>query len=483
MQYQPDSWKYRGFGLLGGILVLACSSPDSGTGQPGNGSGGNSSTTSGGVSAGGASATGGASVVSTGGALAATGGAPGAATGGVSSGVAGSAGGVNAAGGSVAQGGSTPLGGSVGAAGAGAGGVTQSAGASNGGAPSGGGSAGGTGGGSAGGNAAAGSAVGGSATAGGAGSSVPLDPSLLSRCTGTNPIQCTLTAPNGNYDVSVELGDTAASASSRVQAETRHYIGTEVATAAGAVSLQTFTVNVRQEAHDGGQSAPGNVLDLLIDGAAPKLRGLGFRAAPSAVTVFVAGDSTACDWVATNSSALADDETGWAQELSMYFKAGVSVANYADSGETAGGFYSKFFPAARSAMKAGDYLFISFGHNDQKNTADVDNYKANLMKYVTDARAKSATPVILTPVSRSGGSSANPGFAGVDQLARDIAAEQSVALIDLTALSRAYYATVPDKNALFIDGTHFREVGAIGVAGVVAQAIKGGSLPLKAFVK
>jgi lysophospholipase L1-like esterase len=187
--------------------------------------------------------------------------------------------------------------------------------------------------------------------------------------------------------------------------------------------------------------------------------------------------------VASNSSALADDETGWAQALSMYFKAGLAVANYADSGETAGGFYTKFFPAVRTAMKAGDYLFISFGHNDQKNQADVDNYKANLMKYVADALRKSATPVILTPVSRSGGSSANPGFAGVDQLARDVAMEENVALIDLTALSRTYYTTVPDKNALFIDGTHFHEVGAIGVASVIAQAVKNGNLPLKAFVK
>jgi lysophospholipase L1-like esterase len=328
----------------------------------------------------------------------------------------------------------------------------------------------------------AGTATGGAGTAGSV-SAVPLDPALLSKCTGTNPIKCTLSAPNGNYDVSVELGDATNNGSSRVQAETRHYTGTETTTVAGAYSLQTFSVNVRQEQHDGGQSAPANVLDLLIDGAAPKLHGLGFRAAPGTVTVFIASDSTACDWVASNSSAAADDETGWAQELSMYLKAGVAVANYADSGETAAGFYGKFFPPARTAMKAGDYLFIQFGHNDQKNTADVDNYQANLMKYVSDARAKSATPVILTPVSRSSGSAANPGFNGLDQQARDLAAKENVALIDLTALSRTYYASVPDKNALFIDGTHFHEVGAIGVAGVVAQAIKSSALPLKAFVK
>ena len=69
----------------------------------------------------------------------------------------------------------------------------------------------------------------------------------------------------------------------------------------------------------------------------------------------------------------------------MYLKPGVAVANYADSGETAGGFYTKFFPAARTAMKAGDYLFIQFGHNDQKDPADIASYQANLTKGIHQA--------------------------------------------------------------------------------------------------
>lgn len=105
------------------------------------------------------------------------------------------------------------------------------------------------------------------------------------------------------------------------------------------------------------------------------------------------------------------------------------------------------------------------------------------MKYVTDARAKDVTPVIFTPVSRSSGTAAAPGFDGLDQQARDLAAQSNVALVDLSALSRAYYATVPNKAALFIDGTHFHEVGAIGVAGVVADALKSSGLALQRFVK
>jgi lysophospholipase L1-like esterase len=311
---------------------------------------------------------------------------------------------------------------------------------------------------------------------------VPLDPALLSRCTGQNPIVCTIDAPNGNYDVSVEVGNQNAAGLSRVSAETRHYAGAAIATAAGAFSVATFTVNVRAEVHDGGQSAPGNVLNLLIDGDAPQLHGIGIRPAPSSVTVFIASDSTACDWVSTNTSALAPDETGWGQALSMYLKPGVAVADYADSGETSGSFYGKFFPPARAAMKAGDFLLIQFGHNN-KSDADIARYGADLSRYIDDARAKNVTPVIVTPVSRSSGTAQAPGFNNLDEVARDLAAREDVALIDLTALSRTFYTTVPSKNALFIDGTHFHEDGAIGVAGVVARALKDSGLGLASFVK
>ncbi len=327
-------------------------------------------------------------------------------------------------------------------------------------------------------------AMAGGAGIGGAAPSVPLDAALLSKCSGAKPIVCHLDAADGNWDVTVDVGSDTVAGNSRVAAETRHVYGDTRATTVGAHELLSFTANVRMEKHDGGQGAPSSILDLTIDGNAPTLGGVGLRAAPTAITVFVAGDSTLCDWIGSNTSAVNDDETGWAQALAQYFKPGVAVANYADSGETAGGFYGKFFPLAKAAMKAGDYLFVQFGHNDQKSATDIANYKTNLMKYVTDARAKNATPVLFTPVSRSGGSDADPGFAGLDQQVRDLAAAEKLAYIDLTLLSRNYYKTVPDKKLLFVDsGTHLTSLGASSVAGLVSAAVKGGDLPLKAFVR
>ncbi|HEY5088413.1 MAG TPA: GDSL-type esterase/lipase family protein [Polyangia bacterium] len=326
----------------------------------------------------------------------------------------------------------------------------------------------------------------GTGTGGSAGMAVPLDPSLLSYCTGTNPIVCAIPVPaNGNYNVTVELGSATKAAATRVQAELLRIELQPTATAAGAFFQYTFTVNVRAEVHN-VYSAPGKVLNLLFDGTAPALHGVGFAAAPSSGTIFVAGDSTVCDWDPSASDAITPPtpsiERGWAQELSQYLAApGLAVADYAVSGETAGGFYGSYFPAARAAMKSGDYLFIQFGHNDQKSTADIAAYQANLTKYITDARKLDVTPVLFTPVARGTG----VDFAGLDGQARQLAAAQNVTLIDLTNLAWSYYQTLPDKSVLFIPGqeTHFSESGATQIASIVEKALKTSGLGLASSFK
>jgi lysophospholipase L1-like esterase len=196
--------------------------------------------------------------------------------------------------------------------------------------------------------------------------------------------------------------------------------------------------------------------------------------------LFVAGDSTVCD------SDPVRPERGWAQELSIYLKPGLAVANYADSGDTAGSLYSKF--AKRGAvLKKGDYLFIQFGHNDMKSTDAVASYKANLMKFVTDARNAMATPVLFSPVARRAyledrtkpTTLADPGFNGLDQQVRELAAAEKVAFVDLTTLALKYCATV-DAPALFSSRTeiaHFNTKGATAISQLVADALKAGTTP------
>jgi len=136
--------------------------------------------------------------------------------------------------------------------------------------------------------------AGASGAGGGTVAPVPLDPSLLSKCTGTKPIRCTIAVPaNGNYNVTVELGKAQAASSSQIEAELARIVVPTVKLAAGAYSQHTFSVNVRNEVHD-DYSFPGKQLDVLISGDAPALHGLGYAAA-NIPTLFVAGDSTVCD--------------------------------------------------------------------------------------------------------------------------------------------------------------------------------------------
>ena len=367
---------------------------------------------------------------------------------------------------------------SAGAAGSATGGVAGGGGGV-GGAPAGGG-------GGSGGTAGSGGSVGGDAD-------VPLDAALLSKCTGTNPIVCSFPVPaNGNYTVTVELGGAAASRS-RVQAEEHRISVPPTALTAGQFSKHTFSLNVREEKHD-GYGAPEKILNLLIDdggdsdaATVPALHGVGFAATPNIPTIFVAGDSTVCDWepnyAATKAGPL---ERGWAQEFSQFLKSGIAVANYADSGETASGFYGKFWTPAKALLREGDYVFIEFGHNDQGDFT-ADQFKTAMLKYVTDARNAKATPVLLTPVARKSASMANPGFGGLDQATRDLAAAEKVALVDLTNLTLTYYSspgvTKADLFATSSEGTHFGEYGATQVSKLVADYLKTTTLGLKAFVR
>ena len=304
----------------------------------------------------------------------------------------------------------------------------------------------------------------------------------MSHCTGSKPIKCTFPVPaDGNFNVTVELGSAQAASTSQVEAQLGRIVIPALKLAAGAYSQQTFSVSVHNETHD-DYTAPDKQLAVLIDGDAPALHGIGYAAA-NIPTLFAVGDSTVCDWSPDTHS-----QRGWAQEFSIYVKPGLAVADFADSGDTASSLYPKF-KARAPMMKKGDYIFIQFGHNDQKIASDVTNYKANLMKYVTDARNAMATPILFSPVARRGylagsGKSgtptlADPGFNGLDQQARDLAAAEKIAFVDLTTLALKYYGTVDPAPLFYRSGeiTHFSVAGATAISKLVADALKAGTTP------
>ncbi|KUL26173.1 rhamnogalacturonan acetylesterase [Actinoplanes awajinensis] len=290
-------------------------------------------------------------------------------------------------------------------------------------------------------------------------------------CTGTAPVVCHADVAPGNYRISVTLGDAG------VRAEARRMVIAE-----GTSGHRTFGVNVRDpegEPTKTGSGTPG--LTLTFTGAAPVVRHLRIRPAPPRTPMlYLAGDSTVCDQDTF-------PYTGWGQAIPQHLR-GVTVANYADSGESAGSFLTDplLFDTMRPLLRRGDVVLIQFGHNDKTTTAA--DYRANLTALVAGVRAGHARPVlvsppvrrifdstgVLTPVAR------HVNGLGVDLPAEmaSLAAELRVPYIDLTADSAALVESLgpTDSQPLYLyrelrDNTHFSEYGADEIGKLVLSRL------------
>jgi lysophospholipase L1-like esterase len=308
---------------------------------------------------------------------------------------------------------------------------------------------------------------------------VAVSQALLSKCSGTNPIACHFGGSVGNYDVTVELGGSAAGDTS-VMAEISREMLAPVLTTAGETIRYTMVVNVRspegQPVADltGPASIPSG-LDLYFwgnNGQSPRLSGVGFAPATAPVVVYLATDSTGCDQFDT---AFA----GWGQWLPQYFGRPISIANYGNSGVDTPGFAggSHYWPAIEQLITSKDYLLIELGDNDKSDSAA--SITQGLTTMITGARAKGATPILMTPANRATFTNGivNPYTTGnVPTLMKQVAAAQNVTLLDLTTRTTQWIQTLGPKGyAPYFapnQNDHFNQAGANIVAGFVRDLIK-----------
>ncbi|MGW0187825.1 rhamnogalacturonan acetylesterase [Streptomyces sp. NPDC003362] len=292
---------------------------------------------------------------------------------------------------------------------------------------------------------------------------------------------CHFDVPPGTYDVKVLLGGDTAS-STRIGGETRRALLPETTAPAGERVARSFTVNVRTPEGEptGPAGTPG--LDLVIGGAAPALADIRVTPARHTRQIFLVGDSTVCDQPG-------DPYAGWGQQLPQYLRKGLSVANYADSGESTVSFLQnpQLWATVQPQIRRGDLVLIQLAHNDK--TTDEATYRANLEALVAGVRAKGGEPVLVTPIVRrwfNADGTLNNNTAllvnglGVDHPAvvRSVATAEGVPLIDLTAKTKAVVESlgVEASKALYLynekrDNTHTSVHGATLYAELVRDEL------------
>lgn len=198
--------------------------------------------------------------------------------------------------------------------------------------------------------------------------------------------------------------------------------------------------------------------------------------------IFYAGDST----VKFNKIATYP-QTGISQAMLWYLKDSVDMKSFAQNGRSTKSFLEEGrLSSIEKEIKKGDFLFIQFGHNDEKedverHTDPETTFPENLLRFIHAARDKGAYPVLITPIARRLFNSEGvflPGSHGAyPDAVRRTGKKEGVPVIDLTAITEAYLATVGDlaSKAYFMwpgDNTHLKPEGAVLMAGFLCQELK-----------
>lgn len=226
---------------------------------------------------------------------------------------------------------------------------------------------------------------------------------------------------------------------------------------------------------------------------------------------------------------------GWGMYFGNFLTNGWTSINYARGGRDSRGGYNELWQTAKKQVEAGDYVIITFAHNDEKNngmdgyalkayyesigdaasaaavdlrgTVPTTTYKEWLGKIVDEAKALGAIPIICSPVCRSyfngntirrngrhdlgenyqvltaNGPKAGTKLPETDHTmdyayqSEQLAKEKDVHFIDLTTATKQLYESYGDSKCheMLFDGegsTHFNTTGALLVARECARLMK-----------
>jgi len=230
-----------------------------------------------------------------------------------------------------------------------------------------------------------------------------------------------------------------------------------------------------------------------------------FKGDKSNITIFMIGDST----MANKSLTGGNPERGWGHMLPGFLSEEITVDNHAQNGRSSKSFIDEGrWDAVLSKLKKGDYVFIQFGHNDEKTdekryTIPGSTFDDNLRRFVNETRAKGGIPVLFNSIVRR---NFNEDGVLVDthgaylESPRNVAKEMNVPFVDLNKITNDLMQgmgvegskkllmwvepnTIPAMPKGKEDNTHLNIYGGRVVVGLAIEAIAEVVPELKQYVR
>jgi lysophospholipase L1-like esterase len=310
----------------------------------------------------------------------------------------------------------------------------------------------------------------------------------------SKPVFFSVAVPDGDYKVTVRFGSAEKEGITTIRGESRRLFIENESTKKGEFVEKTFLINKRNtliypenervkiKPREKNKLNWDDKLTLEFTGDAPVVSEVLIEKVNNAITVFLCGNSTVVDQ---------DNEpyASWGQMIPRFFDPPVCFANYAESGEAA----NSFIAAGRlkkllTQLKPGDYVFVEFGHNDQKQKGEgrgaYTSFTESLKKYIREVRARGGNIIFVTPTQRRSfdeKGKIKDTHEDYPDAMRQLAENENVPLVDLHAVTRTLYESLGVQNSVkaFVhypantfpgqknkleDNTHFNPYGAYQIA-------------------
>lgn len=309
---------------------------------------------------------------------------------------------------------------------------------------------------------------------------------------------------DGNWRVTMTIGSKRKPGSTTVRAESRRLMLYDAVTRKGEFVTFSFIVNKRTPGYVNAKGQETQVrlkdrertkldwddkLTLEITGDNPQVERIALEQV-DCPTVYLCGNSTVTDQEY-------EPYCSWGQMLPLFAAGDVAVANYAESGETAEGFISRGRLAKiETLLKPGDYVFVEFGHNDQKADNKVGHgafyqFQYCLKQFMDIARAKGTTIIFCTPTRRrhfDESGHIKDTHKDYPEAIRFMGERENIPVVDLQEMTKQWFeamgpdeskhallhcpaGSLPGQTKAIADDTHFSTYGAYMIARMVVNQL------------